>query len=120
MEKFSTSITGYKKEEVNKFIDDVIKQVEDFNKKVKKQLAMASDEFFIKADYPIPEKKYYNNFAQLEDGVGAIRLLMDDFAKRKKKLPKTLKSSKEITFAVSERTESVDDTEEEHPRLRNQ
>jgi len=28
MEKFSTSITGYKKEEVNKFIDDVIKQVE--------------------------------------------------------------------------------------------
>ena len=28
MEKFSTSITGYKKEEVNKFIDDAIKQVE--------------------------------------------------------------------------------------------
>ena len=28
MEKFSTSLTGYKKEEVNKFIDDVIKQVE--------------------------------------------------------------------------------------------
>ena len=28
MEKFSTTITGYKKEEVNKFIDDVIKQVE--------------------------------------------------------------------------------------------
>lgn len=28
MEKFSTSFSGYKKEEVNKFIDDVIKQVE--------------------------------------------------------------------------------------------
>ena len=28
MEKFSTSITGYKIDEVNKFIDDVIKQVE--------------------------------------------------------------------------------------------
>ena len=28
MEKFSTSFTGYKKEEVNKFLDDVIKQVE--------------------------------------------------------------------------------------------
>ncbi|MBQ3021192.1 MAG: DivIVA domain-containing protein [Bacilli bacterium] len=28
MEKFNTSFTGYKKEEVNKFIDDVIKQVE--------------------------------------------------------------------------------------------
>lgn len=28
MEKFSTSFSGYKKEEVNKFLDDVIKQVE--------------------------------------------------------------------------------------------
>lgn len=29
MEKFNTSFNGYKKEEVNKFIDDVIKQVEN-------------------------------------------------------------------------------------------
>ena len=28
MEKFNTALSGYKKEEVNKFIDDVIKQVE--------------------------------------------------------------------------------------------
>ena len=28
MEKFSTSFSGYKKEEVNKFLDDVIKEVE--------------------------------------------------------------------------------------------
>ena len=28
MEKFNTTFSGYKKEEVNKFIDDVIKQVE--------------------------------------------------------------------------------------------
>ena len=29
MEKFSTSFSGYKKEEVNKYIDDVIKEVEN-------------------------------------------------------------------------------------------
>lgn len=28
MEKFNTAFSGYKKEEVNKFVDDVIKQVE--------------------------------------------------------------------------------------------
>ena len=28
MKKFSTGITGYRKEEVNKFVDDVIKEVE--------------------------------------------------------------------------------------------
>lgn len=79
----------------------VIKQVESFNKKVKKQLAMASDEFFIKADYPVPERKYYGDFAQIEDGVGALRLLMDDFEKTKKKLPKSLKKPKKITFATT-------------------
>ena len=80
----------------------VIKQVENFNKEVKKHLAMASDEFFVKADYPIPDKKYYGSFAQIEDGVGALRLLIDDFKKNKKKLPKSLKTKKEITFATTD------------------
>ena len=79
----------------------VIKQVEEFNKKVKKQLAMASDEFFLKADYPVPEKKYYGNFAQIEDGVGALRLLIDDFEKNRKKIPLSVKKPKEIIFATT-------------------
>lgn len=85
----------------------VIKQVENFNKKVKKQLAMASDEFFIKADYPIPDKKYYGTFAQIEDGVGALRLLLDDFEITKKKLPKAVKAPKNIAFAVSQSAQKV-------------
>ena len=85
----------------------VIKQVEDFNKKVKKHLAMASDEFFLKADYPIPDKKYYGSFSQLEDGVGALRLLIDDFEKRKKKLPKKLAKSVKCTFAVAQSSINV-------------
>ena len=80
----------------------VIKQVEAFNTKLKKHIAMASDEFFLKADYPIPDKKYYDNFAQLEDGVGAIRLLTDDFEKRRKKLPKSVKTPLNLTFAVAQ------------------
>ena len=79
----------------------VIKQVEEFNKKVKKQLAMASDEFFLKADYPVPEKKYYGNFAQIEDGVAALRLLIDDLEKNRKKIPLSVKKPKEIIFATT-------------------
>ena len=80
---------------------NVIKQVENFNAKVKKHLAMASDEFFLKADYPVPDKKYYSNFSQLEDGVGALRLLIDDFNGRKKKLPESVKTPLSLTFAVA-------------------
>ena len=78
-----------------------IQTIENFNKKMKKHLAQASDEFFIKAGMEIPSKKYYGQFAQIEDGVGAIRLLLDDFEKRKKNLPIELKEKREFCFATS-------------------
>lgn len=86
---------------------NVIRQVELFNKRMKKPIAMVSDEFFLKADYPIPNRKYYGDFAQIEDGVGALRLLMDDFEKTRKKLPKSIASKKEITFATTPSAKKV-------------
>ena len=58
-----------------------------------------SDEFFLLADKPIPPSKYYGNFVQLEDGVGSIRLLLDDF--KKLELPKSLSVPKKFLFATS-------------------
>lgn len=78
-----------------------IEIIDKFNKKVKKHIAQASDEIFLKAKAPIPERKYYGTFAQLEDGVGALRLLADDFEKRKKDLPAALKKPLNLTFATS-------------------
>ncbi len=58
-----------------------------------------SDEFFLLANKPIPPTKYYGNFSQLEDGVGALRLTLDDFYKLK--LPKTLSKPFKLVFACS-------------------
>lgn len=58
-----------------------------------------SDEFFLLADKPIPPAKYYGNFSQLEDGVGALRLTLDDF--NKIKLPKSVSKPYKIVFACS-------------------
>ena len=80
---------------------ETIKIVEDFNKKIKKNIACVSDEFFLMTGKPVPEKEYYNEFAQLEDGVGVIRLMKDDFEKRSKKLPKKIKKEKTVHFALS-------------------
>lgn len=78
-----------------------IELVEEFNLKVKKQIAMASDEFFLLAKKEIPNKKYYGDFLQIEDGVGAIRLLKDSFKKNLKKLKKKLKNKTKITIATA-------------------
>lgn len=58
-----------------------------------------SDEFFLLAEQDIPPTKYYGNFNQLEDGVGSIRMLLDDFKSRK--LPKKIKTPLKLSFATS-------------------
>lgn len=58
-----------------------------------------SDEFFLLAEQDIPQTKYYGNFNQLEDGVGSIRMLLDDFKSRK--LPKKIKTPLKLSFATS-------------------
>lgn len=80
---------------------ETIEIVDDFNKNIKKNLACCSDEFFALAEKPVPTAKYYGNFSQLSDGVGALRLLLDDFETHKKELPKSLKTPLNIVFATS-------------------
>ena len=58
-----------------------------------------SDEIFLIAKEKIPPAKYYGNFSQLDDGVGSIRFLLDNFKKLEK--PKEIKKSMDVLFATS-------------------
>lgn len=62
---------------------EVIAIVNEFREKMKAQrgiaVAYAADEFFIKAGLPMPEYEYYDDFTQLEDGVGLCTLLKHEF-----------------------------------------
>ncbi|MGM9975000.1 MAG: DUF512 domain-containing protein [Clostridiaceae bacterium] len=40
-----------------------------------------SDEFYVMAEEEVPSKEFYKDFAQLEDGVGMIRILRENIAK---------------------------------------
>ena len=82
------------KENANKIID----MLDEFNTSLKKHVGMASDEIFLTAEREIPDKKYYGEFVQIEDGVGAIRLLEDSFHRCKKKFKKRLKKSKKVSL----------------------
>ena len=99
-------ISKYRKEEFKrvdkKIALETIKIVENFNSSIKKQIAMVSDEFFLLAGLDVPEKKYYGDFLQIEDGVGAIRLLKDSFKKCLKKMKKQIKTKTKITIATAQ------------------
>lgn len=79
---------------------ETIEMVDEFNKKLKKNIISVSDEFYLLAQRAFPEKKYYNGYKQLEDGVGTSRMLLDDFFKRK--LPKKIKTPKQVSLFTGE------------------
>ena len=81
---------------------ETIEMADEFNTTAKKQIVCCSDEFFLLAEKPIPNEKYYGNYSQLEDGVGAISLLLEDFKKHKKQIQKKLNGPLEILFATSQ------------------
>ena len=84
-----------------KIAQETIDIADEFNKSMKKSIICCSDEFFALGGKCVPSKDYYGNFSQLEDGVGALRLLLDDFANYKKLLPKSLNAPLKILFATS-------------------
>lgn len=45
-----------------------------------------ADEFFIKAELPIPDAAYYEDYPQIENGVGLLRQLLDEWKEYKRQL----------------------------------
>lgn len=50
-------------------------------------LVFASDEFYLLSGAPIPEAQKYGGFPQTENGVGLVRLFMDEWNQIQKSLP---------------------------------
>jgi len=58
----------------------------------------AADEFFTKAELDIPSGRYYDEFYQVENGVGMMRQFLDKFEERHKLLPRNLNKKLNITL----------------------
>ena len=61
----------------------VIEQIDRFAKEHKQKhgsrLFFAADEFYIKAGIPLPDENYYEDYKQIENGVGMIRSHKEEF-----------------------------------------
>ena len=61
----------------------VIDIMEEFGDECKrrhgKRIIYPSDEWYLKAGRPIPPAEFYEDFDQLENGVGMMRLFEDEF-----------------------------------------
>jgi len=85
-------------------LSETIEFVEERRQKLKKELGIhfvyLSDEFFIKARHPMPPAEYYDEFYQIENGVGEFREMIDRFQRDYKKLPKKLERPARLTWVT--------------------
>ena len=89
-------ITQFREEELRQVDKKCALETIEIASKFKR--VCCSDEFFLLAEKEIPPAKYYGNFSQLEDGVGALRLLLEDF--KTLKLPEKISKSIKIALAT--------------------
>jgi putative radical SAM enzyme (TIGR03279 family) len=83
---------------------DIIGMVDEWQKHCRKKwdsgFVYAADEFFTKAQLDIPEKGYYDEFYQIENGVGMMRQFMDTFRYKQRLLHKRLNKKLRITLVT--------------------
>lgn len=85
----------------SEFCQRTIKEVEKLQKEFRstlgKTFAFLGDEIYLKAGLPIPNRRHYGNYPQIEDGVGMIRSFLNSFEKLLKKVES--RSSKVEVFS---------------------
>ena len=90
-------ITKFREENLRQVDKACAKRTIEIASRYKK--ACCSDEFFLIAEEEIPPAKYYGKFSQLDDGVGSLRFLAEDF--KKLDFPKEIPAPRKILFATS-------------------
>ena len=69
----------FTKEDALAVINQVDKFAEAFKAENGSRMFFCADEFYLKAGLPLPDEDYYEGYPQIENGVGMIRSLTDEF-----------------------------------------
>ena len=85
-------------------LEEMIAYSDKLRSGIKKQLGSSfvylSDEFFITARHDMPDGAYYDDFYQIENGVGEFRDMIDSFEQVFPKFPPGIEKYKKITWVT--------------------
>ncbi len=109
------------REDAVKVLDQIHRWQNYYENKYDNHLIHPGDEWYILAQQPIPEASYYDGYAQLENGVGMVRLLLDECHEEIEKLPGDDKV-REVAIATGELAATfieqiMDELKEKYPNL---
>lgn len=99
-------LEAFRKEDAEKVIATVDKWQQIFLDHMGSRVVYAADEFYVKAQLPAPDYDYYEDFPQLENGVGMLTLLETEadaeLAARKAKRGIFKPKQRKVTIATGE------------------
>ncbi len=72
-------LSAFSREECREVISQIDAFAESFKRENGSRLFFAADEFYIKGELEIPDAEYYEEYSQIENGVGMLRSLRDEF-----------------------------------------
>ena len=72
-------LTDFTADEAGAIIDLINRFGDENLKKYGSRIVFAADEFYLKAGRPVPDSEYYEDYPQIENGVGMLRSFMDEF-----------------------------------------
>jgi len=82
--RFRKGLEAFTTAEAEAVIDQVEKRQAEFLKKTGKSFVFAADEWYIMTDRPLPKYNRYEDFPQLDNGVGMLRLFEYEFLQAKR------------------------------------
>ncbi len=115
-------LESFEKEDCLLVIDEVTSYSEDFLNRLGTRLVYLADEFYIKAERPIPDFESYEDFPQIENGVGLMATFMYDAAQALEEVnPRNTPKSKTIVtseIAYDYICDIVDSVKKKFPGLK--
>jgi putative radical SAM enzyme (TIGR03279 family) len=87
--------------------ETVIEQVESYQRSFEAEdpegypFVYLSDEWYYLTERAFPPAKHYGSYAQIENGVGMTRYLIEQWARSKRKLPASMPEPRRVTLVTS-------------------
>lgn len=80
-----TLLEKFSREDARQVLDFIHSLQSKFLEILGTRFVFASDEWYINAEYPIPDAEYYEGYGQIENGVGMVRSLLDEVTEEMEK-----------------------------------
>jgi putative radical SAM enzyme (TIGR03279 family) len=90
------------KEQAAQLLDWVEPLRERYRRDLGTRFVFFSDEFYLNTKRGLPPRSHYEGFPQLEDGVGLVRLFLDEVEKVARTLPPSIPTPKTFTLVTGE------------------